>query len=72
MPKLYQYNAVDECTRLRVRYIFDEHSNWNSVSFIQYVRKQFPFDINCIQTDNEIEFTTALVSPDTTSELKGI
>jgi len=25
--KLYQYTTVDECTRLRVRHIFDEHSN---------------------------------------------
>jgi len=70
MPKLYQYTAVDECTRLRVRYIFDEHSNWNSVRFLHYVRKKVPFDIKCVQTDNGTEFTTALVSPDTTSEFE--
>lgn len=70
MPKLYQYTAVDECTRLRVRYIFDEHSNWNSVRFLNYVRKKMPFDIKCVQTDNGTEFTTALVSPGTTSEFE--
>lgn len=70
MPKLYQYTAVDECTRLRVRYIFDEHSNWNSVRFLHYVRKKMPFDIKCVQTDNGTEFTTALISPDTKSEFE--
>ena len=70
MPKLYQYTAVDECTRLRVRYIFDEHSNWNSVRFLNYVRKKMPFDIKCVQTDNGTEFTTALICPDTKSEFE--
>ena len=69
-PKLYQYTAVDECTRLRVRYIFDEHSNWNSVRFLHYVRKKMPFDIKCVQTDNGTEFTTALICPDTKSEFE--
>lgn len=70
MPKLYQYTAVDECTRLRLRWIFDEHTNWNSVRFLHYVRKKMPFDINCVQTDNGTEFTTALVSPSTISEFE--
>ena len=70
MPKLYQYTAVDECTRIRVRYIFDEHSNWNSVKFLHYVRKKMPFDIKCVQTDNGTEFTTALVSSNTKSEFE--
>ena len=69
-PKLYQYTAVDECTRLRCRMIFDEHSNWNSVRFLHYVRKRFPFDIKCVQTDNGTEFTTALVSPNTKSQFE--
>ncbi len=69
-PKLYQYTAVDECTRLRVRWVFDEHTNWNSVRFLHYVRKKMPFDIKCVQTDNGTEFTTALISPDTKSEFE--
>ena len=48
MQKLYQYTAVDEATRLRCRMIFDEHSNWNSVRFLHYVRKKFPFEIQCV------------------------
>jgi len=70
MPKLYQYTAVDEATRLRCRVIFDEHSNWNSVKFLHYVRKKFPFDIKCVQTDNGPEFTAALVSPGTVTEFE--
>lgn len=70
MPKLYQYTAVDEATRLRYRMIFDEHSNWNSVRFLHYVRKKFPFEIQCVQTDNGTEFTTALICPGTKSEFE--
>lgn len=60
MPQLYQYTAVDECTRIRCRMIFEELSNWNSVKFLHYVRKKFPFDIQCVQTDNGSEFTNTL------------
>ena len=70
MPKLYQYTAVDECTGLRVRYIFDEHSNWNSIRFLNYVRKKMPFDIKCVQADNGTEFTTVLVCSVTKSEFE--
>ncbi len=59
MPQLYQYTAVDECTRIRCRMIFEELSNWNSVKFLHHVRKKFPFDIQCVQTDNGTEFTNA-------------
>jgi transposase len=70
IPKLYQYTAVDECTRIRVRYIFDEHTNWNSVRFLHHVRNKMPFDIKCVQTDNGTEFTAALVSPGTITEFE--
>ena len=70
MPQLYQYTAVDECTRLRCRVIFDEHTNWNSVRFLHYVRKKFPFNIECVQTDNGMEFTNALLYPGKLSEFE--
>ena len=70
MPKLYQYTAIDEATRLRCRVIFDEHSNWNSVRFLHYVRKKFPFEIKCVQTDNGTEFTNALLNPGKLSEFE--
>lgn len=70
MPQLYQYTAVDECTRLRCRVIFDEHSNWNAVRFLHYVRKKFPFRIQGVQTDNGTEFTNALLNPGKLSEFE--
>ena len=70
MPKLYQYTAVDEATRLRCRVIFDEHTNWNSVRFLHYVRKKFPFAIKCVQTDNGTEFTNALQNPGQLTEFE--
>ncbi len=61
-PKLYQYTAVDECTRLRFRYIFEEHSSYNAALFLEMTRKYFPFEIKCVQTDNGTEFTNAMIS----------
>ena len=70
IPKLYQYTAVDEATRLRCRVIFDERSSWNSVRFLHYVRKKFPFEVKCVQTDNGTEFTNALLNPGKLSEFE--
>ena len=70
MPQLYQYTAVDECTRIRCRMIFDEHSSWNAVRFLHYARKKFPFEIRCVQTDNGTEFTNALCNPGKLSEFE--
>jgi transposase len=61
MEQLYQYTAVDECTRLRFRYIFEELSSLNAAKFLQMARKYYPFRIQCVQTDNGTEFTNALV-----------
>ena len=69
-PKLYQYTAVDEATRIRYRIIFDEHSNWNSVMFLHHVRKKFPFEIKCVQTDNSSEFTNALINENCSTEFE--
>jgi transposase len=70
MPKLYQYTAVDEATRLRHRMVFDEHSNANSVMFLKQVRRRFPFPIQCVQTDNGTEFTLALICSDKQTEFE--
>lgn len=56
--KLYQYTAIDECTRWRYIAVFDELSTYNSVEFLRQLIKRFPFEIGCIQTDNGAEFTS--------------
>ena len=56
----YQYTAIDECTRWRYAAIYDELSTWSSTHFVKELRKLFPFEISCIQTDNGGEFTSRL------------
>lgn len=56
--KAYQYTVIDECTRWRHIAAFDELSTYNSVKFLHEVLERFPFEIQCIQTDNGAEFTS--------------
>lgn len=62
---LYQWTAIDECTRLRFVYGFEEHTPENSVKFLRMLIKAFPFKIQTIQTDNGTEFTYKYISEDT-------
>lgn len=57
--KYYQYTAIDECTRLVYREMYDEHSTYSSKDFLIKLIKSFPFPIREIQTDNGREFTNA-------------
>ena len=61
---LYQWIAIDECTRIRFVYAFEEHTPENSVRFLLMLRKAFPFKIQTIQTDNGTEFTYKYISDD--------
>lgn len=62
--KYYQYTAVDERSRWTYRQMYDEHSTYSSVQFLQEVIKHFPFPIKRIQTDNGAEWTKQLLSND--------
>ncbi len=59
---LYQWTAIDECTRLRFVYGFEEHTPENSVRFLKMLIKAFPFKIQTVQTDNGTEFTYKFIS----------
>lgn len=59
---LYQWTAIDECTRVRFVYAFEEHTPENSVKFFRMLQKTFPFRIQRIQTDNGREFTYKYIS----------
>ena len=59
---LYQWTAIDECTRDRFIYGYDEHSAANSVDFFLRLQKAFAFPIQCVQTDNGSEFTYKFIS----------
>ena len=59
---LYRWTAIDECTRIRFIYGFEEHTPENTVRFLAMVIKAFPFKIQTIQTDNGTEFTYKFIS----------
>ena len=63
--RLYQWTAIDECTRIRFVYGYDEHTPENSVDFLRQLRRAFPFKLNVVQTDNGTEFTYKYISDDT-------
>lgn len=58
--KYYQYTAIDECSRIVFREMYDEHSTYSSYDFLLKLMKVFPFPIREIQTDNGTEWTNAL------------
>lgn len=62
--QLYQYTAIDECTRWRYIAVFDELSTYSSVGFLHQVLKRFPFQVQCVQTDNGSEFTSRFHNAD--------
>jgi transposase InsO family protein len=54
---LYQFTAVDDCTRLRVLALYDSRSGQNAVQFLlEKVIPQFPFPLQRVQTDRGREF----------------
>ena len=58
--KFYQYTAIDEYSRFRYLEAFNEHSTYSSAVFLEHLIKAFPFPIECVQTDNGMEFTKRL------------
>ena len=59
--RYYQYTAIDECTRLPFRQMYDEHSTYSSKMFLEEMLGYFPFPIRQVQTDNGTEWTNALL-----------
>ena len=59
---LYQYTAIDEATRMRYLFFYQEHSTYSSTCFLEACMNFFPFPIRCVQTDNGFEFTNRLRS----------
>lgn len=66
--KYYQYTAIDECTRVVFREMYDEHSTYSSHDFLLKLIAAFPFPIKRIQTDNGTEWTNALLVKDTSHD----
>jgi transposase InsO family protein len=68
--KYYQYTAIDEFSRLRYLEAFEEKSTYTSAVFLKNAAaffKKHDFSIQCVQTDNGLEFTNRL-SPSITDK----
>lgn len=55
-PGLYQYTAIDDCTRTRVLALYSRRAAANSLPFLEKVVEEMPFPIQRIQTDRGREF----------------
>lgn len=55
-PKLYQYTAIDDCTRLKVIRLYPRKQAINTLDFIDQLVAEFPFPMQRIQTDRGEEF----------------
>ena len=53
---MYQYTAIDDCTRIRALAIYPRRSAANSLLFLERAIEEFPFPIQAIQTDCGREF----------------
>lgn len=55
--RLFQYTMIDEATRERFIYAYNEHSGYSTKDFIKRAIVYFGYIPLCIQTDNGTEFT---------------
>lgn len=55
-PKLYQYTAIDDCTRLKVIRLYPNKQASSTLDFLEQVVAELPFPIQRIQTDRGEEF----------------
>jgi len=55
--QLYQFTAIDCCTRLRLVSLAEEMTLSTAKAFAQYVLSTFPFAVRMVQTDNDSLFT---------------
>jgi transposase InsO family protein len=66
---VYVYVAVDECTRWRFSFAYEELNEQWTVDFLDRLLAACPFPIWTIQTDNGWEFTFKLIPQETRQHL---
>lgn len=57
--KVFQYTALDDCTRLRVLRLYPRQNQHSSLHFLHELRAALPFAIRKLQCDNGTEFPLA-------------
>jgi len=55
-PGIYQYTAIDDCSRFKILYTYQRRTAANSINFLDRVLEQFVYPIQRIQTDRGREF----------------
>lgn len=55
--KFYQYTMIDEATRERFLYAYQENSSYSTVDFVMRAMAYFGYAPKILQTDNGAEFT---------------
>jgi len=55
-PRIYQYTAVDDCTRYRVLAIYPRRTAANTLEFLEQVLEEMHFPVQRVQTDRGREF----------------
>ena len=63
-PGVYQYTAVDDCSRFRVLGVHPRRNARNTLLFLDRVTEEMPFPIQRIQTDRRTEFFAEVCSVD--------
>lgn len=54
--RLYQFTAIDDCTRMRVLKVYDACTQRTAIRFFDEVLRRLPFRVLVVQTDNGAEF----------------
>jgi transposase InsO family protein len=54
--RLYQFTAIDDCTRIRVLKVYDACNQRTAIRFADDVVRRLPFRVRVVQTDNGAEF----------------
>ena len=54
--RLYQFTAIDDCTRIRVLKVYDGCNQAVAIQFLDDVLRRLPFRVHVVQTDNGAEF----------------
>jgi transposase InsO family protein len=54
--RLFQFTAIDDCTRIRVLKVYDACNQATAITFIDEVLRRLPFRVRVVQTDNGAEF----------------
>jgi transposase InsO family protein len=55
-PGVYQYTAIDDCSRYKVVGVYGRRTAANTLAFLDRVIEEMPFPIERIQTDRGLEF----------------